>query len=173
MDFFGWLFGTQSNSDSNSNSNSDSDSDAVTERSRSVESLIHGINIDGDSEFSSRIRQALDLLASKSPSDLYCIQQYTRNIAVKSLTGAFCWNFTIGIQPSYLLLNLPYLASVLVHENWHNRRYRITGISANSTEEELECIAMQSQVLRKIGGSSWEIRYLESLDGTHYLHSRV
>mgnify|MGYP001591190094 FL=1 len=114
----------------------------------------------------------MNLLARESPDDYYCVQQYTKTIAEKTekyTTGAYYWDFMIGIQSDDISLNLPYLASLLVHENWHIREYQNNGICANNTNEELECIARQAIALQNMRGSQHEVNYLRNLDGTHYL----
>ena len=150
---------------------------------------IHGITVRAsshitDPEFTNKIQKALDLLSSKSNSHLLTIKSYTKVIQAAANSGA---NFnasemTIEIARATFDASLEWLASVLVHENHHIKKYKDSGKKFGDAhkmtdkkaalqvmiDEELECNRIQCEALRNVGGSEHEINYLKAQKGDHF-----
>jgi hypothetical protein len=150
---------------------------------------IYGLNVRSsshinDPEFTNKIQKALDLLNNKSNSHLLTIKSYTKIIQASPASGA---NFnasemTIDIGRSTFDASLEWLASVLVHENHHIKKYKDTGKKFGDAhkmtdkraalqvmiDEELECNRIQCEALRNVGGSEHEIQYLQAQRGDHF-----
>ena len=134
--------------------------------------------------FVTKITAALELLKSKSPDDLKMVQTYIGIIRAWPASGA---NYneeimTIDIAKLTFDATLEWLASVLVHETNHIKKYKVTGKKYGDAHlmtdkkaalqvminEELECNAVQLTTLIKIGGKKYEIDYLRSQKGDHF-----
>ena len=150
---------------------------------------IYGLNVRSsshinDPEFTNKIQKALDLLNNKSNSHLLTVKSYTKIIQASAASGA---NFnasemTIDIGRSTFDASLEWLASVLVHENHHIKKYKDTGKKFGDAhkmtdkraalqvmiDEELECNRIQCEALRNVGGSEHEIQYLQAQRGDHF-----
>lgn len=150
---------------------------------------VHGITIRGsshiaDPEFTTKIERALELLNTRSNSHLLTIKSYTKIILAAAASGA---NFnaaemTIEIARTTFDASLQWLASVLVHENHHIKKYKDTGKKFGDAHlmadkraalqvminEELECNRIQCEALRNVGGSEHEINYLNAQRGDHF-----
>jgi hypothetical protein len=150
---------------------------------------IFGIKVIGsshitDPEFTTKIEKALNLLNTKSNSHLLTIKTYTQTIKATAASGA---NFngtemTIEIARSTFDASLEWLASVLVHENHHLKKFKDSGKKFGDAHkmsdkkaalqvminEELECNRMQVEALKKVGGSDHEVKYLLAQKGDHF-----
>lgn len=150
---------------------------------------VYGINIKcsshiTDPEFTNKIQKALELLDKKSNSHLLTIKSYTKIIRAAAVSGA---NFneaemTIDISKTTFDASLEWLASVLVHENHHLKKYKDSGKKFGDAHlmsdkkaalqvminEELECNRIQCAALKKVGGAKHEIEYLDSQKGDHF-----
>lgn len=151
--------------------------------------IIYGITVRGNShitdpEFTNKIKKALDLLNKKSNSHLLTIKSYTKIIRAAAASGA---NYneaemTIDIARATFDASLEWLASVLVHENHHLKKYKDTGKKYGDAHkmadkkaalqvminEELECNRIQCEALRNVGGTEHEINYLKAQKGDHF-----
>lgn len=126
------------------------------------------LNIQGDSHFVEKIQRSLDLLERHSPEDLQAIKDSSDTIKSSNTSGAAYWASRIDISREMSNTSDEYLAAVLVHEAEHNRRRKANKHLTNSVSEELDCITKQIQTLKNLNGSQYDIRQLESEDGTHY-----
>lgn len=150
---------------------------------------IYGINVCGNShitdpEFTNKIQKALDLLNKKSNSHLLTIKSYTKIIRAAAASGANYneTEMTIDIARSTFDASLEWLASVLVHENNHIKKYKDTGKKYGDAHkmtdkkaalqvminEELESNRIQLEALKNIGGTQDEIKYLMAQKGDHF-----
>ena len=112
------------------------------------------------------------------------VKSYTKIIRAAAASGA---NYneaemTIDIAKTTFDASLEWLASVLVHENHHLKKYKDTGKKYGDAHlmkdkkaalqvminEELECNRIQLQALKKIGGEQYEIDYLAAQKGDHF-----
>lgn len=148
-----------------------------------------GINIQGnahipDPAFSNKIKSCIDLLKSKSNLDYLTLKTYTKVIRASQNSGA---NYnekemTIDIAKTTFDASVEWLASVLVHENHHLKKYKDTGKKYGNAHlmtdkkkalqvmigEEMECNRIQLATLKKIGGAKHEIDYLSRQKGDHF-----
>jgi hypothetical protein len=139
--------------------------------------------IDGTA-FTTKINQAIQLLKLKAPAEFETIKSVIGKIRTTQISGA---NFneeimTIDIAKVTFDASLEWLASVLVHETNHIKKYKDTGKKFGDAHkmsdkkaalqvminEELECIKLQVIVLEKVGGKKYEIDYLKSQKGDHF-----
>lgn len=137
-----------------------------------------------EADFVKKIDKALQLLKGKTPDDFKTMQTYIGRIRATRASGA---NYneeimTIEIARRTFDASLEWLASVLVHETHHIRKYKETGKKYGDAylmtdkkaalqvmiDEELECNRVQLAVLEKIGGTQFEIDYLKAQKGDHF-----
>ncbi len=149
----------------------------------------YGIKVQGNShitdpEFTNKIKKALDLLHSKSNSHLETIKVHTKIIRAAAASGANYneTEWTIDIGKATFDASLEWLASVLVHENHHFKKYKDSGKKYGGAasmadkkaalqvmiNEELECNRIQAEALKNVGGSQHEIDYLKAQKGDHF-----
>ena len=137
-----------------------------------------------EARFIDKIDQALQLLKSKSPDEFKTMQSIIGKIRATRASGA---NFnekimTIEIARRTFDASLEWLASVLIHETQHIKKYKDTGKkfgNANQIadkkvalqvmiDEEMECNRIQLIVLERIGGAQYEIDHLKAQKGDHF-----
>ena len=137
-----------------------------------------------DKAFVTKMTAALNLLKTKSPYDLKYVQTYIGNIRARQASGA---NYneeimTIDIAKPTFDASLEWLASVLVHETTHIKKYKDTGKKYGDAhlmtdkkaalkvmiDEELACNAVQLVTLIKVGGAQYEVDYLRAQKGDHF-----
>ncbi len=154
---------------------------SVTIEGFSVESNSIFINED---IFIARITEASHLLKQKSPAEFAIMQSVIGKIRAKQSSGA---NFneeimTIDIAKPTFDASLEWLASVLIHETNHIKKFKDTGKKFGDAHlmsdkkaamrvminEELECNGIQAAALQNVGGKKYEIDYLKSLKGDHF-----
>ena len=135
-------------------------------------------------DFTKKIGQALALLKSKSSNDYAVITTYIDKIRATDKSGA---NFnekmmTIDIALNTFNASLCWVASVLVHESIHIKKYKVSGKKYSGAyemkdkklalktmiDEELECNKIQLIALANIGGTSHEQSYLKGQKGDHF-----
>lgn len=140
------------------------------------------MQIIGGEDFINWIKKSLLLLKIKSENE-YCI--------IISYIGEIREWYRSGMEPykSPPLLNLSrktafksltWCASSIAHDAYHSKLYheylsnqkekklQVPDNVWMGTEIELECIEFQIKVSKKIGATREEIKYLKSLDGTHW-----
>lgn len=137
-----------------------------------------------ESVFVYKIEKAVQLLKNKSPEEFKTMQAVIGKIRATRASGA---NYneeimTIEIASRTFEASLEWLASVLIHETRHIKKYRDTGKKYGGAfqmsdkkaalqvmiDEELDCNRIQLVVLEKIGGTKFEIDYLRAQKGDHF-----
>jgi len=134
--------------------------------------------------FVKKIKQAVLLLKKNCPDDFKNMQSVIGKIRATQVSGA---NYneeimTIDIARGTFDSTLAWVTSVLAHETHHIKKYKDSGKkyggAAQMTDkkaalqvmidEELECNRVQLEVLKKVGGTKFEIDYLEAQKGDHF-----
>ena len=134
--------------------------------------------------FITKIKQAIELLKEKAPEEYKIMQSVIVKIRATRASGA---NYneevmTIDIARRTFDASLEWLASVLIHESEHIKKYKDTGKKYGGAfemtdkkaalqamiNEELECNKIQVTVLEKIGGTQFDIDYLKAQKGDHF-----
>ena len=137
-----------------------------------------------DAEFITKISAAINLLKLKAPREFETLKSVIGKIRARQASGA---NFnedimTIDIAKRTFDATLEWLASVLIHETTHIKKYKDTGKKFGDAHkitdkkvalqvminEELDCNKSQLVVLEKIGGKKYEIDYLKAQKGDHF-----
>lgn len=134
--------------------------------------------------FINKIKTAITLLKTKSPNEFKVMQSYIGKIRATRASGA---NYneeimTIEIAKGTFDATLEWLASVLIHETYHIKKYKDTGKKYGNAylmtnkkaafrvmvNEELECNKIQLIALQNVGGAKYEIDYLRAQKGDHF-----
>lgn len=134
--------------------------------------------------FVRKIKEAVSLLKNNCPEGFKNMQSIIGRIRAAQVSGA---NYnedvmTIDIARGTFEASLPWLTSVLAHETHHIKKYKDTGKKYGGAaqltdkkaalqimiDEELECNRVQLEVLKKVGGTSYEIEYLAAQKGDHF-----
>ncbi len=134
--------------------------------------------------FVNKIQSAILLLKEKSPDEYAIMQKYIGKIRATRASGA---NYnedimTIEIAKRTFDASLEWLASVLIHETHHIRKYKDTGKKYGDAylmkdrkaafkvmvDEEMECNKIQLVALINIGGAQYEIDHLKAQKGDHF-----
>jgi hypothetical protein len=137
-----------------------------------------------EAEFINKLDKALQLLKNKAPDEFKTMQSVIGKIRATKTSGA---NYnekimTIDIAKRTFDASLEWLASVLIHETRHIKKYKDTGKKYGDAhlmtdkkaalqvmiDEELECNRIQLIVLEKVGGAKYEIDYLKAQKGDHF-----
>jgi hypothetical protein len=137
-----------------------------------------------ESDFQIKIKKAINLLKDKAPDEFKMMQKYIVKIRATQISSA---NFneevmTIDLAGRTFDSTLEWLASVLIHETQHIKKYKDTGKKYGDAylmtdkkaalqimiDEELECNKVQLAVLEKVGGAKYEIDYLKAQKGDHF-----
>lgn len=151
---------------------------------------IEGIIIETNSKyinetaFITKINTAIQLLKTKAPDEFETMKSLIGKIRAYQASGA---NFnekimTIDIAKLTFDASLEWLASVLIHETEHIKKYKDTGKKFGDAHlmtdkkaalqvmisEELACNKVQLVVLEKVGGKKYEIDYLKAQKGDHF-----
>lgn len=135
-------------------------------------------------EFTDKIKKAILLLKDKAPDEYKTMQSVIGKIRATRSSGA---NYneeimTIDIAKGTFDASLEWLASVLIHETRHIKKYKDTGKKFGDAHlmsdkkaafqvmvnEEMECNKIQLVVLEKVGGAKYEIEYLRAQKGDHF-----
>ncbi len=141
-------------------------------------------NFIDEAAFIKKIEKALQLLKTKSPDEFKLMQSNIVKIRAWQASGA---NYneevmTIDLAQRTFDASLEWLASVLIHETQHIKKYKDTGKKLGDAhlmtdkkaalqvmiDEELECNRIQAIVLEKVGGKKYEIDYLKAQKGDHF-----
>lgn len=137
-----------------------------------------------EAEFINKIDKALYLLKTKAPDEFKTMKSVIGKIRATKASGANYNEKIMTIEIARLTFDasLEWLASVLIHETRHIKKYRDTGKKYGGAfemtdkkaalqtmiDEELECNRIQAIVLEKIGGTKFEIDYLKAQKGDHF-----
>lgn len=138
----------------------------------------HQILITGSEAFKVRTGECLDLLFEKYRESYKFIRKHVGVIAQSRISGMVAWHD----PPMYQMSNttasysLTWCASSIAHDAYHSFLYKkFRPKSGARTPErywadfkaEKLAINYQKRVAKKIKAPSHELKYLESLDGTH------
>ena len=137
-----------------------------------------------EQKFVRKIKEAVLLLKNNCPDDFKTMQSLIGKIRATQISGA---NYneeimTIEIARGTFDASLAWLTSVLAHETHHIKKYKDTGKKYGDAhlitdkkaalrvmiDEELECNRVQLEVLKKVGGTEFEIEYLKAQKGDHF-----
>ena len=137
-----------------------------------------------EAAFTEKIDRALQLLKTKAPDEFKTMQSLIGKIRAHRASGA---NYneeimTIEIAGGTFDASLEWLASVLIHETQHIKKYKETGKKFGDyhliadkqaalkvmIDEEMECNRVQLIVLEKVGGAQYEIDHLKAQKGDHF-----
>lgn len=136
------------------------------------------IAIDGDKKYKSHVSKCLNLIKSRSIEDYDFIVKYIGIIKQNPKSGMQAWKS----PPIFLLSDksafhsLTWCASAIAHDAYHSYLYQqnkpVGGghppyESWGGFSAERKCNQYQISVMRKIGSSESDIKYLEGQDGTH------
>lgn len=157
---------------------------------RSTPLMFEGFIIEPNSQFINetvfvnKIKKAITLLKERSPDEYQTMKTYIGKIRATRASGA---NYneeimTIEIAKTTFDASLEWLASTLIHETHHIKKYKDTGKkygdAALMTDkkaafkvmvaEELECNAVQLIALQNVGGAQFEIDHLKAQKGDHF-----
>ena len=138
-----------------------------------------GMAIEGDERFIAQTKRALGLLKTKSNS-VYknMVLPYIKKIKAHRTSGmnVFAKVPTYEVGKRTAFSPLKWYASTIAHDAYHSKLYfdyrskhkgRVPRQVFASPKAERKCIKFQIKVAEKIGASAADIKYLESLDGSH------
>jgi hypothetical protein len=134
----------------------------------------YGIPVKGVDKFRAQIHQALDLLNAKAFYDLEDVKRGVKKITQGYASGIDEATGELALTERTAYSSVTWCASVLAHEACHVRqrelaqRRDLTAKKGSMTENELECNALQVEVLKKIGAPESETQYLRRADGKHW-----
>lgn len=137
------------------------------------------IEVLGSREFIAQVTTALDLLRNQAPEEYELIRGNVGRIRQGQHSGMAAYEEppTYEMNDRTAFYSLTWCASTIAHDAYHSKLYHDYKTSFGEPvpedvwtgqQAELECMEFQAEVLRKIGAPEGEIRYLNSLDGTHY-----
>lgn len=130
--------------------------------------IVNPLSING---FESKITEALEILEKRDLEGYKLVRENTQTISSSTRSGAAYWAKQTDIQESDLRNDDGWLAGVLVHEAKHNERRNKNGkidYCDNTEEEELDCISVQIETMKNIGGESYLIQGLRKEKGDHF-----
>jgi hypothetical protein len=139
---------------------------------------IQAITIEGNSKYKIQVKKCLQLLSLKAKSEYKLIKKHIGVIRQSNKSGMKAWEQ----PPRYLMsdqtafYSVTWCASTIAHDAYHSYLYQ-KYIPSNGGKPpyekwggfkaEKEAIKYQEKVMKKIGSSNHEIKYLKTLDGTH------
>jgi len=134
-----------------------------------------GIDIKGSAAFRARTIAALQVLQSKSPGDFDEVRAVITQVREDARSGTEVETGRVTIaKPSSIDVSLAWYASVLAHEAHHARLYRTEHKHREGDAvftAEVDCIKVQLDVLKNVGGTESELAWLRSkLDGRYPRH---
>ena len=139
---------------------------------RSTHASFGGIDIKGSVAFRARTIEALRLMQSDAPREFDEVCAVVTQIRQDARSGTDVETGRVTIaNASSLDVSLAWFASVLAHEAHHARLFRIERKHRQGNEvftAEIDCINVQLEVLKRLGGNEREIDWLASKrDGHH------
>lgn len=154
-------------------------------REKKIKTEIDGIIVEGNKKFLTQTKKALSLLRKSVPF-LYkrVILTGIKKIRPHKTSGmnVFAKIPTFEVGETTAFYSLKWYASVMAHEACHSKTYfgykkkykkRVPIKVYKSQKAELECIKFQIKVAKQIKLSILDIKYLESLDGSHAKLSKI
>jgi len=137
-------------------------------------------------DYGKRVYAALALLREKAPGDYKLVEKYIGRI--KEVEG---WHLsgmapytnppTFSLSITSARVSLTWCAGAIAHDACHSKQWndyrRIHHVEWvpdrvwTGQKAELECIAYQIEVMKRIGAPASEIQALQAQDGFHYLEA--
>ena len=139
---------------------------------------VGAIDIEGSLKFRERVKSCLNLISKKAKSEYKFVIANIGVISQNQRSGMRAWEDPPRYQMSdtTAFYSLTWCAGTIAHDAYHSYLYKKHS-PANGGEppydswagvsSEKESINFQLLVMKKIGASDHEIKYLKSLDGTH------
>jgi hypothetical protein len=134
----------------------------------------YGLRITGTEVFRVSIMQGLVLLNLSAPKDFKLITNYVREIHEGKRTGVSYkdLNPAVYISIKSATSSVPWRASAIAHEAYHIKLYRDAHNSYNDYKArviaEETVIKYQRSVLDQVGGSRYELEYIDTVKGDHF-----
>lgn len=136
------------------------------------------IAIEGDSKYKNQITKCLNLIRNHSKEDYSFVVKHIGIIKQHPKSGMFAWKSPPVFQMSNksAFHSLTWCAGGIAHDAYHSYLFRENKVEGEKYppyetwggfSAEKKCIQYQISVMRKIGGSESDIKYLEAQDGTH------
>jgi hypothetical protein len=128
------------------------------------------IEIKGSDEFVTQIRTSLSLLAADAPEEFESIATYVKRVEQHPRSGMDVHQDvpTYQLTAKTAFHSATWCAGVIAHESHHSKLFHDGDYEYGMSKEELACNAFQMRVMTKIGAPQHELKYLASLDGTHF-----
>jgi hypothetical protein len=141
------------------------------------------IEVMGDRiDFLKAVHAAIRLLKEKSPDDYAVVERYVPR--VKEVRSWHIGGMAMHLHPptflmarSTALYSVTWAASALAHDACHSRQWHkyseahktkyVPGNAWSGQAAELECLAYQAEVLRRLKAPEHEIQHVLSADGRH------
>ena len=136
------------------------------------------IVIEGDSKYKAQVSTCLNLIKENSKEDHEFIIKHIGIIKQNPKSGMEAWKS----PPVFLLSNrtafhsVAWCASAIAHDAYHSYLFKANKVEGEKYppyetwggfSAEIKCNKYQISVMRKIGGSEYDIKYLQDQDGTH------
>jgi hypothetical protein len=139
-----------------------------------ITNFFFGLEVSGDQTFRTRIAQSLLLLKMSSPKDLGTITNYLHGVRQGPRSGVLykASEPVTSISDKIAMYSLPWCAGGLAHEAFHVKLYREDPSAYKNfkctVESEGACIRYQRQVLKRAGGSPYELQYIDTVKSDHF-----
>jgi hypothetical protein len=136
------------------------------------------IAIEGDSKYTAQVSACLNLIKENSKEDYKFIIKHIGIIKQNPKSGMEAWKS----PPVFLLSNrtafhsVTWCASAIAHDAYHSYLFKVNKVEGEKYppyetwggfSAERKCNKYQISVMRKIGGSEYDIKYLQDQEGTH------
>ena len=127
--------------------------------------LVGGVRVSGSRAFCNRTVAAMELLRTGAPADFATVCSVVALIEEADRSAAMVESGTVCIAAPTSGASPAWYASVLAHEAHHVTLYRTEGrhrVGNAVFEAEVECNRLQADVLRRVGGTAYELQWLAS-----------
>jgi hypothetical protein len=136
------------------------------------------MDIEGSVKYKKQVTNCLDLLARKAPKELAFVKNHIGKISQNEKSGMRAWEDPPLFQMSDTIAfhSLTWCSGSIAHDAYHSYLYMKHSPEGGGTPPyekwagftaEKQSIDFQISVMKKIGASDNEVKYLESLDGKH------
>lgn len=139
-----------------------------------VTNFFFGLQVWGDQAFMTRVAQSLLLLKMSAPSDFAMITNYLGGIRQGGRSGV---NHrvkapVISLSDKSAAPSLSWCASAIAHEAYHVKLYQDDHTAykgfKRSVQSEGYVIKYQKKVLRRVGGTAYELDYIDTVKYDHF-----
>ncbi|WCN37198.1 hypothetical protein [Aneurinibacillus uraniidurans] len=137
------------------------------------------VTITGDKTFTARTQAALALLKEKSPDDYALVVQYIGLIKQDAFSGMAAYEkiptYKVGAATSSS--STTWYASTIVHDAYHSKLYNDYARTKKTAvpddvwtgmKAEMQCLARQTNTLKKINAPLSEQKYAQSLQNQNW-----